>query len=223
MCVAFACSPSTPVAQEPTPPTPTVLPPSSAAGGSGGTGATSVAGSSAETGGIASVGGAGNAHDKMCGGIAAIRCAEKQYCAFAPEARCGAGDMSGTCATVPDVCMHLVDPVCGCDNKTYGNSCHAAQAGISVAAKGACATPDTTPEGGRCGTRGASRDCAPGLYCAYKPDCGATDAGGVCTKKPTICTKIYKPVCGCDGKTYGSACTAGAEGMSVVHDGPCKK
>ena len=118
--------------------------------------------------------------------------------------------------------MHLVDEVCGCDDKTYANACMAAQAGVSVLSKGACPLPDTTPEGGLCGTRGASRDCAPGLYCAYHPDCGTTDAGGVCTKKPTICTKIYRPVCGCDGKTYGSACTAAADGMSVVRDGPCQ-
>lgn len=162
-------------------------------------------------------------HERMCGGIAGLRCPEKQYCVFAPEAHCGAADMSGTCANVPDVCAQLVDEVCGCNDKTYGNACMAAQAGVSIAAKGACATPDRTPEGGLCGTRGASRDCAGGLYCAYKADCGRTDAGGICSKKPSICTKIYKPVCGCDGKTYGSACTAAAEGMSVAHDGPCPK
>lgn len=219
---ASGCTPATPPTPEPvSAPAGTVLAaPSGAAGSSiGGAAATG----SNDTGGIANVGGVGNAHEKMCGGIAGIQCPAKQYCAYAPEARCGAADMSGTCAPIPDVCMHLVDPVCGCDDKTYGNACHAAQAGVSVVMKGACATPDTTPEGGLCGTRGASRDCAPGLYCAYKPDCGATDAGGVCSKKPTLCTKIYKPVCGCDGKTYGSACTAAAEGISTVHDGVCKK
>jgi hypothetical protein len=97
----------------------------------------------------------------------------------------------------------------------------AAQAGVSVLAKGPCKVPDTTPEGGLCGTRGASRDCGAGLYCAYKPDCGTTDAGGVCSKKPTMCTKIYKPVCGCNGKTYGNACSAAAEGASVVRNGAC--
>jgi hypothetical protein len=216
-----ACTPATPPAQEPA---------ASLAGGSstdtqpsaGGSSATGSAGSNANSG-VGEVGGVGNVHEKMCGGIAGIRCPEKQYCAYAPEAHCGAADMSGTCAKVPDVCAQLVDEVCGCDDKTYSNACMAAQAGVSIVAKGPCATPNTTPEGGLCGTRGASRDCGAGLYCAYKADCGATDAGGACSKKPTMCTKIYKPVCGCDGKTYGSACTAASEGTSVAHDGPCKK
>jgi hypothetical protein len=214
--LSLACTPSTPPPQEP-------APTSQPQPGSGGSSAAGTAPSS--SGGIASVGGASSANEKMCGGIAGLRCPEKQYCAYAPEARCGAADMSGTCAPIPDVCIQLVDEVCGCDDKTYGNSCKAAQAGVSVAMKGACAPAagDSTPEGGLCGTRGASRDCAPGLYCAYKADCGKTDAGGACTKKPTICTKIYKPVCGCDGKTHGSACTAAAAGISIAHDGPCKK
>jgi len=220
-----ACTTATPTAQEPMQPLAGGSNANAAFAGSGGSSAGSSAASGGDNGGIAEVGGVGNAREQMCGGIAGLRCPDKQYCAYAPEARCGAADMSGTCAPVPDVCMHLVDPVCGCDDKTYGNACLAARAGVSIVAKGACAplAADTAPEGGLCGTRGAARDCAAGLYCAYKPDCGMTDAGGVCSKKPTICTKIYKPACGCDGKTYGSACTAAADGMSVASDGPCKK
>lgn len=213
-----ACSRPAP-AQEPTAPTP--APSSVASGGSanGGGAATDAAVPSPSTGGAN-----GGTHEKMCGGIAGIQCPAKQYCAYAPEAHCGAADMSGTCAPVPDVCAEVMDEVCGCDDKTYGNACKAAQAGVSVVMKGACAKhdPPRIVEGATCGTRGVPGDCAEDLYCAYKSSCGATDAGGVCTKKPKICTKIYAPVCGCDNHTYASACTAASAGQSVMHPGACK-
>jgi len=39
----------------------------------------------------------------------------------------------------PDcVCTYQYDPVCGCNNKTYGNACAAACAGIETYAKGEC-------------------------------------------------------------------------------------
>jgi hypothetical protein len=38
-----------------------------------------------------------------------------------------------------------------------------------------------------------------------------------------VCTLQYDPVCGCNGKTYGNACVAGASGIRVLYVGECKK
>ena len=63
-------------------------------------------------------------------------CAERLYCAYRRD--CGAEDSGGICTKKPTGCRLNKDPVCGCDNKTYGNACAAAQAGVTVAKPGAC-------------------------------------------------------------------------------------
>lgn len=131
--------------------------------------------------------------------------------------------MSGTCQPIPEMCTMEHAPVCGCDDKTYSSACVASRSSVSVAKTGACAgdSGSGVAEGKLCGTRGAG-DCAEGLYCAYKSQCGATDAGGTCTKKPQVCTREYMPVCGCDNRTYPNKCEAAHAGASVAATGECK-
>jgi hypothetical protein len=33
---------------------------------------------------------------------------------------------------------------------------------------------------------------------------------------------IWKPVCGCDGKSYSNNCEAAAAGVSIHYDGACR-
>jgi hypothetical protein len=56
-------------------------------------------------------------------------------------------------------------------------------------------------------------------YCKFRE--GSCAGRGVCAKRPAICTKIFDPVCACDGRTYPNACMAATAGVSIVHEGGC--
>lgn len=153
-----------------------------------------------------------------CGRGDGETCKDGQYCHFEQNSACGKPE-GGVCKDTPAACDLAEDLVCGCDGKTYNNECLANMKGISVASKGAC-----KPAPKVCGGKGLTELCEANEYCVYPSSnqCGTKGGTGTCQVKPEACIQLYDPVCGCDGKTYGSSCDAASAGALVEYAGVCK-
>jgi len=65
-------------------------------------------------------------------------CSPSDFCRYEPGA-CGG---EGICTWRPEGCAAVMDPICGCDGRTYSNSCVADAHGVSIAYTGMCEDDD---------------------------------------------------------------------------------
>ena len=137
-------------------------------------------------------------------------CADDDFCEYDPGTCAG----PGVCAPRPLECAPPLEPVCDCDGRDQADACLAHQEGISIR------------NGGACPALGADEclsdaDCSQLPERCVKPD-GQCGGVGQCRVVGVDCSADVDPVCGCDGRTYYSRCSALSRGITVQSYGACE-
>ena len=105
--------------------------------------------------------GAGAANlDEACGGPSGITCNSALWCRL-PDGQCSVANAPGTCAKMPDFCMRVSRPVCGCNGKTYPNECDREKPRRSSTIPGRAKPSPRRPTAPRKSARRASTEARP--------------------------------------------------------------